>query len=132
MINKCIFMGRIAQNLELRKTASGVSVCSFSLAVQRRYKKDGEDYKTDWIDCVAFKKAAEFICNYFSKGELIAVIGEMQTRTYKDKNGNNRKATELIVEQVSFCGSKTEHKDGAEQFQDFTDLPDIEEDDLPF
>jgi single-strand DNA-binding protein len=136
MLNNCVFMGRIAQELELKKTASNISVCSFTLAVQRSYKKEGEDYKTDWIDCIAFRNTADFISRCFRKGELIAVTGEMQTRTYTDKSGNKRKVTELIVEKASFCGSKksdTEKPSDMQQgFQDIPEFTEIDEHDLPF
>ena len=136
MLNNCVFMGRIAQDLELRKTTSNISVCAFTLAVQRSYKKEGEDFKTDWIDCIAYRNTADFISGYFRKGELIAVRGEMQTRTYTDKNGNKRKATELIIEKASFCGSKksdtAEAADMQQGFQDVPEFTEINEDDLPF
>lgn len=136
MLNNCVFMGRIAQELELKKTTSNISVCSFTLAVQRSYKKEGEDYKTDWIDCIAFRNTADFISRCFRKGELIAVTGEMQTRTYTDKSGNKRKATELIIEKASFCGSKksdTEKPSDMQQgFQDIPEFTEIDEHDLPF
>ncbi|MBR4859330.1 MAG: single-stranded DNA-binding protein [Clostridia bacterium] len=136
MLNNCVFMGRIAQDLELRKTTSNISVCAFTLAVQRSYKKEGEDYKTDWIDCIAFRNTADFISRCFRKGELIAIRGEMQTRTYTDKNGNKRKATELIIEKASFCGGKksdtAEAADMQQGFQDVPEFTEINEDDLPF
>jgi single-strand DNA-binding protein len=129
-------MGRIAQDLELRKTTSNISICSFTLAVQRSYKKEGEDYKTDWIDCIAYRNTADYISKYCSKGELIAVRGEMQTRTYTDKNGNKRKATELIVDKVARGGSKKSDTAAAgdmqQSFQDVPEFTEINEDDLPF
>lgn len=136
MLNNCVFMGRIAQDLELRKTTSNISICSFTLAVQRSYKKEGEDYKTDWIDCIAYRNTADFISGYFRKGELIAVSGKMQTRTYTDKNGIKRKVTELIIDEASFCGSKksdtAEAGDMQQSFQDVPEFTEINEDDLPF
>ena len=136
MLNNCVFMGRIAQDLELRKTTSNISICSFTLAVQRSYKKEGEDYKTDWIDCIAYRNNADYISKYCSKGELIAVRGEMQTRTYTDKNGNKRKAMELIVDKINRCGGKksdtAEAGDMQQSFQDVPEFTDINEDDLPF
>lgn len=133
MLNNCSFTGRIAQELELKTTRSGMTVCSFTLAVQRSYKKEGEDYKTDWIDCVAFKNYADFISRNFRKGEMIAVKGEMQTRTYEDKKGNKRKAVELIIDGASFCGGRTAPANDMQQTgEDYTDIPEIAEDDLPF
>ena len=136
MINNCVFMGRIAQDFELKKTTSNISVCSFTLAVQRSYKKEGEDYKTDWIDCVAYRNTADFVSRYFRKGELIAVQGEIQTRTYKDKNGSTHKVAELIVDKASFCGGKKSDTAGPpdmqQGFQEIPEFTEIDESQLPF
>ena len=101
-MNKVCLMGRLAADVELRSTQSGKSVCGFTLAVDRR----GKDAGTDWIDCVAWEKTAEHISKYFAKGQRMAVTGKLQTRSYEDKQGNKRKATELVVEEVDFCESK--------------------------
>lgn len=106
MINNIVLMGRITANPELRTTNSGISVVSFTLAVERRFQPKNGEKVTDFIDCVAWKTTAEFIEKWFSKGDMLAVTGELQTRTYTDKNGNNRKAVEVQVEQASFCGGK--------------------------
>lgn len=106
MYNKVILMGRITKDIEIKTTPSGVAVTSFSIAVDRRVKsKDGEKV-TDFIDCVAWRQTADFISRFFCKGKLILIEGELQTRTYTDKNGNNRKAVEVIVDQASFTGEK--------------------------
>ena len=101
-MNKVCLMGRLAADVELRSTQSGKSVCGFTLAVDRR----GKDAGTDWIDCVAWEKTAEHISKYFAKGQRMAVTGKLQTRSYEDKQGNKRKATEVVVEEVDFCESK--------------------------
>lgn len=100
-INKWIGMGRMAASPELRTTQSGKSVTSFTVAVDR-----GKDQPVDWIDCVAWEKTAEMICKWFGKGKMIAIVGHLQTRTYEDKQGGKRKATEVVCEMVSFCGDK--------------------------
>lgn len=107
-LNIAAFTGRLAADPELRRTQSDTAVTSFSIAVDRNYCKQGEDRQTDWIDCVAWRGAAEFINKYFHKGSMIAVDGSIQTRTYEDKSGNKRKAVELLVSNVNFCGSKNE------------------------
>ena len=147
MINNVVLMGRLTAAPELKTTQSGISTVRFSVAVERRYNKQGDERQTDFIDCVAWRQTAEFVSKYFNKGSMIAVIGSIQTRNYEDKNGNKRKAVEVQVDNVSFCGSKSETgtgggnpnldvlKDKVEQFNapqndsSYTDIPD---DDLPF
>lgn len=108
MLNKVILMGRITTDLELKKTSIGISVTSFSIAVDRTYVKQGEERKTDFINCVAWNKQAEFICKYFGKGSLIAIEGELQTRQYQAKDGSNRHITEVVVSNVYFTGERRE------------------------
>lgn len=104
MINRVILMGRITQNLELKQTPSGNNVLSFNIAVERNYAKQGEERETDFITCVAWNQRAEFINNYFSKGRMIAIEGQLRTRTYDDKNGSRHYITEVYVDSVSFTG----------------------------
>ena len=106
MLNIAAFMGSLVADPELKHTPSGVAVMSFTLAVDRNYAKPGQERQTDWIDVVAWRGTAEFICKYFTKGRMIAVTGSLQTRTWEDKNGSKHKATELVAQQVSFCGDK--------------------------
>ena len=105
MLNSAVIMGRLTADPELRKTASGVSVTAFTVAVNRNYKTEGET-PTDFINCVAWRGTAEFVNKYFSKGQMIALRGSIQTRAYEDKNGNKRTATEIIADEVQFCGDK--------------------------
>ena len=100
-------MGRLTAEPELKSTANGVEVTSFTIAVERSYTKSGEQRQADFIDCVAWRKTGAFICKYFKKGSMIAVTGEIQTRNYEDKNGNKRKAVEVVVDEVSFTGEKS-------------------------
>jgi single-strand DNA-binding protein len=102
--NKVILMGRIVADPELKQTTSGVSVCRFTIAVDRRYTK--EEKQTDFINVVAWRQTAEFICRYFAKGSAILVCGELQTRSWTDNDGNKRYATEVVAGEVSFCESK--------------------------
>ena len=104
MYNKVILMGRIVNDLELKTTPSGTSVLSFRIAVDRKYQVKGEERKSDFINIVAWRSSAEFISRYFSKGRMILIDGELQTRSYQDKNGNTAYITEVLVEQATFTG----------------------------
>ncbi len=104
--NKVILMGRITHDLELKTTPSGVSVCSFSIAVDRRYQVKGEEKKTDFFNIVAWRQSAEFVTRYFAKGRMILVEGELQTRSYVDKNGMTVRVVEVVADQLCFTGEK--------------------------
>ena len=104
MINKAILMGRLTRDPELRHTGTGTPVCSFSVAVDNGY---GENKRTDFINCVAWNKTAEFVTNYFGKGKMIIVDGRIQSRSWEDQNGEKRYATEVIAERVGFGETKT-------------------------
>lgn len=119
MLNCAIIMGRLTADPELRTTQSGLSVTSFTVAVDRPYK-NGDEKKTDFINCVAWRGTAEFVSKWFKKGEMIAVQGAIQTRNYEDKNGNKRIAVEIVADNASFCGSKNNNTEGGT----FTVLPD--------
>ena len=99
--NKVILMGNLTRDPELKQTPSGASVCSFSIAVNRKAAKNGE---VDFIDIVAWRQTAEFVSKYFKKGKTILVCGQLQTRSYTDKQGNKRTVTEVVAEEVSFAG----------------------------
>ncbi|MCH5325109.1 MAG: single-stranded DNA-binding protein [Eubacterium sp.] len=106
MYNRVIMMGRIANDLELKTTTNGASVLSFRIAVDRRYQTKGEERKTDFFNVVAWRNEAEFISRYFSKGNMIHIEGELQTRSYNDKNGNTVYVTEIITDRACFTGEK--------------------------
>ena len=101
MYNKVIMMGRIVNDLELKSTPSGVSVLSFRIAVDRRFQTKGEERKSDFFNVVAWRSEAEFISRYFAKGRMILIEGELQTRTYQDKNGNTAYVTEIEIGRAS-------------------------------
>lgn len=107
MLNTAIIMGRLTADPELRTTQTGLSVTSFTVAVDRNYKS-GDERQTDFINVVAWRGTADFVSRYFKKGQMIAVQGSIQTRNYEDKNGNKRTAVEIVADNVSFCGSKNE------------------------
>jgi single-strand DNA-binding protein len=123
MINNSVLMGRLTAAPELKQTASGVSVTSFTLAVERSFVKQGEERQADFIDCVAWRNTAEFITRYFGKGSMIAVTGSIQTRNFEDKNGNKRKATEVVVDNASFCGSKSENQQNTANYTPVAESP---------
>ena len=99
-MNKATMIGRFAADPELKQTGNGVPVTSFTLAVDRPYTKG--ERQTDWLDFVAWRGTAEFICKHFSKGDGIVVEGSVQSRTWEDKNGQKRKSIEIVVENVEF------------------------------
>ena len=101
MLNVAVVMGRLVADPELRHTPSDVAVTSFTLAVDRSYVKSGTERQADFIDVVAWRSTADFVCKYFRKGQMMAVHGSIQTRTYTDKDGNKRKATEIVANDVN-------------------------------
>ena len=102
--NKVIIGGRLTSDIELKQTPNGISVVSFSIAVNRK----GKDAQTDFIDVVAWRQTAEFIDKYFSKGSSICIVGNLQKREWTDKNGQKRYVTEVIAEEASFVDSKSD------------------------
>lgn len=109
MFNKVIIMGRLTKAPELKTTPTGNAVCSFAVAVDRRFVgKDGER-QTDFFDCVAWRNTAEFISRYFGKGAMILIDGELQTRSYTDKNGQERHVVEINVDTANFTGEKRDN-----------------------
>ncbi len=106
MYNKVIMMGRIANDPELRTTPNGTNLCTFRIAVDRRFQAQGEERKTDFFNVAAWRQTGDFVRQYFGKGKMILVEGEMQTRPYTDKNGNQSTWYEIVAERVSFTGEK--------------------------
>lgn len=106
MLNRVVLMGRLVADPELKTTQTGVSVTSFRIAVDRNYVKQGEERKADFIDIVCWRQQAEFVCRYFGKGAMIAVDGQLQTRTYQAKDGTNRYVVEVLADNVSFTGER--------------------------
>ncbi len=151
-LNKVILGGRLTKDPELRKTQNGVSVVQFTVAVNRSYKSsDQQQSQADFITVVAWRATAEFVAKYFHKGSSICVLGSIQTRTYKDKNGNNAYATEVIADEVNFVDSKSDSGSRQNEVSDYvpqsyggpayssdsSDAPKFDEsmssdDDLPF
>ena len=106
-INKSIIGGRLTADPELKQTASGISACSFTVAVNRRYSKDGQQ-EADFITCQAWRQTAEFICKYFKKGSSICIAGSIQTRSWTDNNGQKRYATDVVADEAYFVDGKND------------------------
>ena len=124
-MNKVILMGRLTKDIEMRQTPNGVSLVRFSIAVTRRFKNSNGEYDADFINCVAWRKTGEFIARYFQKGSMIAVVGSIQSRSWDGNDGKKQYATEVIVDEAYFTGSKSESGTGGN-----TDLSDSGLDDL--
>ena len=107
-MNKVILMGRLTHDVDLRQTPQGVSVARFSIAVNRRYKDQNGNYPADFINCVAWRQTGEFVARYFRKGSMIAVTGSIQTRTWDGQDGKKNYATEVIVDEAHFTGSRAD------------------------
>lgn len=141
-MNKVILIGRMTKDPELRATASGTAVCSFTIACDRRYTKQGEERKADFINCVAWQQPAEAISKHFTKGQRIALEGRLEVRTWTGNDGKANYATEVQVENWEFCQSKSETQQTTTPlFQGATEgnfdgnidgfMP-VDEEDLPF
>lgn len=131
-MNKLEFMGRLTNDVEARYTTDNKMVASFSIAVNRSYVKQGEERKADFFNIVAFGKQAEFIQKYFSKGQMIALVGRLQNNNYV-KEGKTVYQNQIIVEEVFFAGdSKKKEEPQFEPTQAFDDWDTMQNDDLPF
>ena len=143
MFNLVVLTGRLTADPELKTTNTGISVTSFSIAVNRRYRA-GEETQTDFINIVAWRQTAEFITKYFKKGNMIGIEGSIQTRKYTDKNGNNRTVFEVVASNAQFVESKKDSAPSAGSVGDepasfsnadsgdFTEIDSGMDEDLPF
>lgn len=104
MMNKAILTGRLTRDIELKTTPIGVSVCTFTLAVNRRYKNDQGEYDADFINCVAWRNGAELLAKHFQKGDMVGIVGSIQTRNYDNKDGQKVYVTEVNAEEIHFVG----------------------------
>ena len=127
-MNKWIGIGRLTKDPEIRSTATGMQVASFTLAVNRRFQK--EDQKADFFNVTAWNKTAEFVGKYFTKGQQVAVVGRLENRSWEDNAGVKRYATDVIAEEVYFADSKKEDKEDWKPTDKQIDISD--ESDLPF
>lgn len=135
MLNKIVLCGRTTTDIELKATATGKSVASFTLAVERDFSSNGER-ETDFIPVVVWGKTAEFASSYFRKGKMMIAEGRLQIRKYTDKDGNNRTISEVIADKIYFCGEKNDNAGNTTSFNNATasDFSEIDTDDdmLPF
>jgi single-strand DNA-binding protein len=122
MLNKTILMGRLVREPELRTTQGGVSVSTFTLAVERDFQR-GDERQTDFIDIVAWRGTADFVHKYFRKGQLVAVTGRLQSRKWEDKDGNKRVSFEVVAEEVHFAERKQDSYDRGYGAPPPTDAP---------
>ena len=134
-LNNVTLIGRLTRDPEIRysQSAEPMAVARFNVAVNRRYKREGEP-EADFINCVAFRKTAEIIEKYFTKGKMIGIVGRIQTGSYTDKQGNKRNSTDVVVEEVCFCGDKEDRTTNTQQDSDnfYSAETGINDDDLPF
>ena len=112
MLNHIVIMGRLTRDPELRRTGSGVAVTSFTLAVDRDFTGKDNEKETDFIDCVAWRSAGEFVSKYFTKGRMACVSGRLQLRSWTDKDGGKRRSAEVIADSVYFADSKNASENG--------------------
>lgn len=116
MLNVCTIMGRLVRDPELRRTGSGIAVASFTLAVDDDFKDKDGNKKTIFVDCTAWRGAGEFISKYFTKGSMAIVQGKLDVREWTDRDGNKRRNTEIVVENIYFGESKKDHAQPAQGF----------------
>ena len=140
--NKVILGGRLTTDIEQKQTQSGISVCNFTIAVNRKATKDGKQ-EADFITCQAWRGTAEFLSKYFKKGSAVCVVGQIQTRSWTDANGQKKYATDVIVDEAMFVDGKNDAQ-GSETFNPTNYIPDayktpqttknslVDDDDIPF
>lgn len=131
-MNKVILTGRLTHSPEHRTTNAGTSVANFSLAVRRTFKNASGEYDTDFINCVAWKQAAEIIAKHFNKGDGITAFGEIRTRGYTDNDGNKRNVVEVLVNEIEFPITRKAASEPANNAKDSSSDVINEDDDLPF
>lgn len=140
-LNKVILMGRLTDTPECKQTPGGVSVCSFTLAVERNYRDRDGNKQTDFLDIVAWRQTAEFVARYFDKGMQVAVEGALQTRSYEDRQGNRRRTVEVAADHVYFAesrrgdpsqGGSRRNGENAPSQADFEDVALTDDGELPF
>ncbi len=140
MLNVVALMGRLTADPELKRTNTDIAVTSFSIAVDRRFARQGEERQADFINIVCWRQQAEFVCKYFRKGDMIAINGSIQTRRYEDSQGNKRTAFEVVADNVSFTGGRRDgstaapRSEAAPSFESSHDDFEVlaNDDDMPF
>lgn len=129
-LNKVILGGRLTADPELKQTQSGIPVVSFGIAVNRKYSKDTQQTEADFFNVTAWRETAEFVCHYFRKGSSVCVVGSLQNRSWTDRQGVKRYATDIMADEINFVDSKSEGDESQQGAPNFEELdPD---DDMPF
>ena len=135
-MNTVILIGRLTKDPDIKKTQTDISVLSFTIAVNRSYKNQDGDYEADFINCVAWKKTAELIAEYFKKGDRIGIQGELQTRTYQDRDDKTVFVTEINVRQIDFLQEKTQQESREQKVEPKADKTpeefEIDDEEMPF
>ena len=132
-MNKAILIGNLSKDPEVRTTQSGISNCNFTIAVTRRFTGTGGEKKTDFIPVVTWRKTAELCGKYLSKGKKVAVVGEIQTRSYEAKDGTKRFVTEVVADEVEFLSPRdAKQEPEGERSPELEGFEDIEDSELPF
>mgnify|MGYP005840446921 CR=1 FL=1 len=131
MLNRVVLIGRLTKQPELRITPSSVSVTTFSLAVDRRPNQAGQR-EADFIDVVVFGKLAETVCKYMDKGRLVAIEGRLQTRSFETKDGQKRKAVEVIADNIQFLSPKPKREGSPENMEEIAEEETPKSEDEPF
>jgi single-strand DNA-binding protein len=130
-MNKVILIGNLTKDPEITTTTSGISVTRFTIAITRRFKNAEGEYESDFINCVAWRNTAEFLHKYFRKGQKLAVVGNIQTRSYDAQDGTKRYVTEVVADEVEFVEKRSSSDNGGTQ-REVDKLEPIEDDTLPF
>lgn len=131
-MNKAILIGRLTKKPELKSTASGVSVATFTVAVNRRFKNADGNYDADFINCVAWRQSAEFLCKFFDKGSQIGIVGSIQTRSYDGADSKKVYVTEVACDEIHFVGTRKESQPEMPSLPDMQGFVPIPGDDVPF
>jgi len=131
-MNKVILIGNLTKDPEISTTNSGVSVCRFTLAVQRKFRNEQGEYEADFLNVVVWRELAELTHKYLSKGKKAAVVGRIQTRSYDAADGTKRYTTDIVAEEVEFLSSRSGDDEGKKEESDITKLEPVDDNDLPF
>ena len=131
-MNKVIIIGRNTKDIELRQTTAGVSAIEFSIAVKRAFKNANGEYESDFFNCVAFRNTAELISRYVGKGDMLGIVGRLQTRNYTNKEGRKIYVTEIVVDEVEFLQTKKQEEEKTSAEPEWEEIKDPFAQDLPF
>lgn len=132
MLNKCVIMGRLTKDIEIKTTTGGTTIGRTTLAIDRRFQRQGEERQADFINILCFGKTAEFVQKYFGKGNMMCVVGSIQTRSWDGQDGKKNYATEVVADEVNFCGEKKADRTQSPETHNNESTPVDDDTDLPF